>query len=151
MRLLLPICLLFISLLSVTKISAQTSSSDIESVYGVAFPVNDGERVKYDAMIQMANGYISGVCVLLCERGVVRGGWFNEFGITALDFTYYPDKCKVKLHHVVPLMDKWYIRRVLRKDLGRLMEALHHGETVYHNNHRNITYQMTPIEHAVTE
>jgi hypothetical protein len=48
-------------------------------------------------------------------------------------------------------MDKWYIRRVLRKDLGRLMEALHHGETVYHNNHRNITYQMTPIEHAVTE
>ena len=88
MRLLLPICLLFISLLSVTKISAQTSSSDFESVYGVAFPVNDGERVKYDAMIQMANGYISGVCVLLCERGVVRGGWFNEFGITALDFTY---------------------------------------------------------------
>ena len=140
MRPLHPICLLFISLLSVAGLRAQT-----------VLPVSNGQHARYDAMIQMADGYISGVCVLLREDGVVKGCLFNEFGITALDFTYHPDKHKVKLHHVVPMLDKWYIRRVLRNDLVRFMEALHRGETVYQNTSRHITYQMTPITHEITE
>ncbi len=128
MRRLVLICLLSVSLLS----PAQTST-------------------RYAAYIEMPRGYVSGVCVLLNDGEVVKGSLFNEFGVTALDFTYDLQRRKVTLHHVVRLMDKWYIRRVLRKDLAQLMIRLERGETTYQNERRHITYQFTPIEDEATE
>ncbi len=106
-----------------------------------AFPETEGDRIRYAASIEMPKAYLSGICVLLREGDVVRGSLFNEFGVTALDFTYHPENQKVKLHHVISMMDKWYIRRVLRKDLAQLMLRLQQGETTYHNERRHITYQ----------
>ena len=128
------ICLLCISLLSVTKLHAQTT-----------FPFSEGERCKYAAYIEMNGSYLSGICVLMKEDGIIKGCLFNEFGVTALDFTYQPERNKVKLHHVIKMIDKWYIRRVLRKDMAQVMTGLQNGKSDYQNERRKITYQFTPI------
>ncbi len=99
----------------------------------------------------MPRAYVSGVCVLQTDGDTVRGCLFNEFGVTALDFTYDSQRQKVKLHHVVKMLDRWYIRRVLRKDLAQLMIRLQRGETQYRNERRQITYQFTPIKDEATE
>lgn len=134
------------SLLSVSLLLSAVSSS-AQTVY----PSADGQRARYSAYIELPQAYVSGICVLLNDGGVVKGSLFNEFGLTALDFTYCPQRQKVKLHSVVAMMDKWYIRRVLRKDLAQLMQRLQQGETQYRNERRHITYQFTPIADEVTQ
>ena len=117
----------------------------------VTFPSHEGERVRYTAYIEMSRGYISGVCILVKNEGLIKGSLFNEFGITALDFSYDPDRQKICLHNVIAMMDKWYIRRVLKKDLVQLMLRLQQGEFSYSNERRHITYQFTPLADEVTQ
>lgn len=110
------------------------------------FPSVDGERAKYAAYIEMPKAYVSGICVLLQEDGLIKGSLFNEFGITALDFTYNPQRDKIKLHSVMKMMDKWYIRKVLKKDLRQVMKTLKEGQTEYTNQRRHIVYRFHGIE-----
>ena len=110
------------------------------------FPSADGERAKYAAYIEMPKAYVSGICVLLQEDGLIKGSLFNEFGITALDFTYNPQRDKIKLHSVMKMMDKWYIRKVLKKDLRQVMKTLKEGQTEYTNQRRHIVYRFHGIE-----
>ena len=130
------------------RLFAQSTFSDPRSECGVAISETEGGRIRYAASIEMPKAYLSGICVLLREGDVVRGSLFNEFGVTALDFTYHPESQKVKLHHVIKIMDKWYIRRVLRKDLAQLMLRLQQGETTYRNERHNITYQLKLIDNS---
>jgi len=109
------------------------------------FPSADGEPMRYAASIEMPKGYVSGICVMRCDGDEVRGCLFNEFGVTAIDFTYCVRKQKVRLHSVLPMLDKWYIRRVLKKDLRQLMQQLQHGLTRYENERQHITYQLIPM------
>lgn len=110
------------------------------------FPSAEGERAKYTAYIEMPKAYVSGICVLLQEDGLIKGSLFNEFGITALDFTYNPQRDKIKLHSVMKMMDKWYIRKVLKKDLRQVMKTLKEGQTEYTNQRRHIVYRFHGIE-----
>lgn len=110
------------------------------------FPSAEGERAKYAAYIEMPKAYVSGICVLLQEDGLIKGSLFNEFGITALDFTYNPQRDKIKLHSVMKMMDKWYIRKVLKKDLRQVMKTLKEGQTEYTNLRRHIVYRFHGIE-----
>lgn len=100
--------------------------------------------MRYSVLIDMPKAYLSGVCVMRRE-GTVQGTVFNEFGVTSLSFHYDPVRQKVRLHYLVAMMDKWYIRRVLRRDLLRLLQQLEQGETRYENTRQHITYVMTPI------
>lgn len=136
MRLSMPRCLLCISLLlsAVTRLYAQ-----------VPFPTTEGESIRYSAYIEMSKGYVSGICVLHREGDTIQGSLFNEFGITALDFSYHTGKKKVKLHTVMPMMNKWYIRKVLKKDLRQLMEGLQNGQTVWKDERYHIDYQLSPL------
>lgn len=136
----MPICLLSLSLLLTSRLCAQR-----------VFPFSEGERVRYTAVVQMPDACLSGICVLLNDSGVVRGCLFNEFGITLLDFSYRPERQKVKLHHVLRMIDRWYVRRVLRKDLALLMRALQGGANCYTNERRNISYRFVPIKDEETE
>lgn len=111
-----------------------------------SFPSAEGERAKYAAYIEMPKAYVSGICVLLQEDGLIKGSLFNEFGITALDFTYNPQRDKIKLHSVMKMMDKWYIRKVLKKDLRQVMKTLKEGQTEYTNQRRHIVYRFHGIE-----
>lgn len=140
MRLSVLTGLLFISLAAAMTAGAQH-----------AFPSSEGESARYSAVIQLPKAQISGICMLKYADGAIRGSLFNEFGLSALDFSYRPGQKKVRLHHVVKIMDKWYVRRVLRKDLARLMLTLQSGGTRYDNEQRKITYQFVPIADEVPE
>ncbi len=141
MRLFILICLLFISLLQNVAVGQDKC----------LLPLQEGESIRYDASIEMPQAYMSGICILLFDEHVIKGSLINEFGITAIDFVYDPQKEKVKLHRVFSAMDKWYIRRVLRKDLARLLQGMKRGQTQYTNKKRNITYNFKPVDNAITQ
>lgn len=105
-----------------------------------------GATNRYSAMIELPKAYLSGVCILKTdEQGLVKGCFFNEFGISALEFTYSPGEKKVKLLSVIKMMNKWYIKRILRRDLAQVYRQLLEGNSTYHNEKYHITYQFTPL------
>ena len=126
------------------------------------FPSAEGERAKYAAYIEMPKAYVSGICVLLQEDGLIKGSLFNEFGITALDFTYNPQRDKIKLHSVMKMMDKWYIRKVLRGDFSfflsnydqgrnvvkkkRKLTVMPNGDIIVSNERYKINYTFSPMQ-----
>ena len=138
MKQLARVCLIFVSL---TFLTAHFSTVNAQ----VCFPSVQGEKAKYSAYIDMPQGYVSGVCVLFNEGTVIQGSLFNEFGITALSFSYDIKKEKIKLYSVVKLMDKWYIKRILKKDLKQLMKCLQKGESVYQDEKYHITYSFSTL------
>ena len=138
MKQLARVCLIFVSL---TFLTAHFSTVNAQ----VCFPSVQGEKAKYSAYIDMPQGYVSGVCVLFNEGTVIQGSLFNEFGITALSFSYDIKKEKIKLYSVVKLMDKWYIKKILKKDLKQLMKCLQKGEYVYQNEKYHITYSFSTL------
>ena len=105
-----------------------------------------GSRQKYAATIEMKKGYVSGICVMASEDDGYRASIFNEFGISALDFTYLPSKRKVKLQHVIKMLDKWYIRKVLKHDLVYVVDNLLQGISTYTNERFHIKYQFNVLE-----
>lgn len=131
----------YLPLISVLMITLMTFPVAAQSL----LPQEDGSRVKFNAMIEMPQGYVSGVCVILREGDMLKGSIFNEFGITAMDFTFNPSKGKVKLVSVLPMLNKWYIKRTLKGDLKKVMLALERGETSYENQRRHIIYQFDPM------
>lgn len=98
---------------------------------------------KYSAMIELPKAYVSGVCVLKAENDTVTGCLFNEFGISALEFVRYPGKKKVKLLSVIKMLDKWYIKRVLSRDMARVLDNLAQGESEYRDERYKINYKFT--------
>lgn len=89
--------------------------------------------MKYNASIEMKKGYLSGICMLIRDKDGYKGSIFNEFGISVLDFTYQPVTGKVKLENVIQLLDKWYIKRLLRQDLSQVIKNLQNGISIYDN------------------
>lgn len=98
---------------------------------------------KYTAMIELPKAYVSGVCVLKAENDTVTGCLFNEFGISALEFVRYPGKKKVKLLSVIKMLDKWYIKHVLSRDMARVLDNLAQGESEYRDERYKINYKFT--------
>lgn len=115
------------------------------------FPDSVGQKMKYKALIEMPKAYISGVCIVVNDGTEVKGSMFNEFGISAIDFVYTPLKDKVKLVNVIKMLDKWYIRKVLKKDLRHLIHGLREGKTVYKDERFKLNYSFTPLPFNDTE
>ena len=109
------------------------------------FPKQLGEKVRYRVMMETPKAYLSGICILVNDSTEVKGSMFNEFGVSAMDFTYFPSKDKVKLHHVTKMLDKWYIRRVLKKDLRALIHNLKDGVCDYDDTKYKIRFNFTPM------
>lgn len=105
-----------------------------------------GSRQKYAATIEMKKGYLSGICVMVSEDDGYRASVFNEFGISALDFTYLPSKRKIKLQHVIKMLDKWYIRKVLKHDLVHVVDNLLQGISTYTDEKYHIKYQFNILD-----
>ena len=110
---------------------------------------SDGITARYIVSIDMSRGYVSGIGIMKNEGERLVCSVFNEFGVSAIDFSYDLRKHKVKLLSVMDMLDKWYIRRVLRKDLRSLIENLNRGETTYENVKRHISYRFTPMGEEV--
>ena len=107
---LLLISILLLSLASLT-VQAQDSLTVQQS------PLSDsiGCKTRYATTIELSKGYLSGITIMVREADVYHGVLFNEFGITALEFTYQPQTKKVELIEVIAMLDKWYIRRMHEK------------------------------------
>ena len=101
---------------------------------------------RYTALVETPRAAISGICILAGDSTELRGSLFNEFGITALEFTWLRKRDKVRLHSVMPALDKWYIRRTLRRDLRHLLLRLEQGEGSYENTRHHIKYTLIPIQ-----
>lgn len=138
-------CLVSISLLLLLLLGAQMAKA--QSLY----PKNEGDKVRSSAMIEMPKGYVSGICVMYNDGTDVKASIFNEFGISAIDFVYNPQKDKVKLVSVINVLDKWYIRKLLKSDLRKVIHRLQQGEGEYHNEKYKIDYKFSPLKDETEE
>ena len=102
-----------------------------------------GCKTRYATTIELSKGYLSGITIMVREADVYHGVLFNEFGITALEFTYQPQTKKVELIEVIAMLDKWYIRRVLKNDLQYVMENLMKGNPTYKDEKYHISYKFS--------
>lgn len=114
-------------------------------------PDSIGSKMKYNATIEMKKGYLSGICILIRDKDGYKGSIFNEFGISVLDFTYQPVTGKVKLENVIQLLDKWYIKRLLKQDLSQVIQNLQKGISIYDNKKYKIHYQFTEMRETMEE
>jgi hypothetical protein len=111
----------------------------------------------------MPRGSLSGICLIKTDASGSKGSLVNEFGIHALDFTVSTDRRKVRLLHVIDRMNKWYIKRILRRDLrflflnkesaqDRRREVIVAGDTtILHNKKYRITYTFTEIKNEIDQ
>ena len=90
-------------------------------------PLDEG-RQQYGVSITARGAEITGVCIVKTDAEGSRGAIVNEFGIHALDFMVSADRRKVKLLNVIAMMDRWYVRRVVKKDLRTLFNATADGK-----------------------
>jgi len=140
-KFLLLISILVLSFFSMSLMAQEETEPDQQP-----FVDSIGSRVKYAATIELKKGYISGICVLGSEAEAYHGVFFNEFGITAMEFTYQPAKKKLKLVNVIKMLDKWYIKRVLKKDLAHVVDNLLNGISTYKDEKYHINYKFTLLQ-----
>ena len=100
--------------------------------------------------IDVKKAYVSGICGMLFEDGKLKASVVNEFGLSAMDFEYNPQKDKVKIINIIKKLDHWYIKRVLKRDLRILLHNLEHGIYKHENAKHEITYIFQPLQ-PITE
>ena len=110
------------------------------------FPRQKGEKVKYAVMIELEKAYISGVGIIACQEEEIRGVVFNEFGVSVISFSYNPRRKRMKILDAAGKLNRWYVKRVIRKDLLYVISALQMSETTYVNEKRHIRYTFTPLD-----
>jgi len=80
-------------------------------------------RQEYEMALSARGHNITGICIIKTDETGSRGSVVNEFGVHALDFTLSADRKKVKLLNVIEMMDHWYVKRVVKRDLRYLFQA----------------------------
>lgn len=107
---------------------------------------------RYTVQIDIRKAYISGICIIHEEEEVVTASIMNEFGVSALTYKYYKTSGKVKILNIFKPMNKWYIKRVLKKDLKKIMQEMPLQDPLtYENRKYNIIYQFTPLNDEVAK
>lgn len=134
-------CLLFNKLLLVAGLLFLSLNINAQK----EFPKNEGDRARYNVQIDFKKAYISGLCLMLMEDDIIKASVVNEFGVSALDYTYNPTKQKVKILKVMGKMNKWYIKKVLKRDLKQVMLNLPQGENTYEDKKYSIKYTFEPL------
>lgn len=112
----------------------------------ISFPEKEGDKSRYAVQIDFRKAYVSGIGILAMQEGCIEGSVFNEFGVSALAFSYDFRKDKVRLHGVFSKMNKWYIKKVLKRDLVQLMHLLPKDVYTYRDEKFEITYTFTPLQ-----
>lgn len=132
----LHLYILFILSASIpTLVSAQNSTVD-ESSY------------RYSVQININRAGISGVCMMREVSDNVLGAIINEFGLSMLSFNYDPDRKRARIVDIAPQLDKWYIKKVLRRDLKKIIPQITQKDIKevfrYCNVKQQIEYIFTP-------
>jgi len=151
-------CLLLCSLL--LMVAAGMSAVEPQTTVSGDYLLALSGRQQYSVTIDARGAEITGVCIVKTNSEGTRGAIVNEFGIHALDFTLSPDRHKVRLENVMPMMDRWFIRRILRKDLrllfgatttgglksGRSITVSDDGTIVLNNARYKLNYSLKKID-----
>ena len=131
---------------------------------------------EYRLSAQIRDNEITGICILNVDAdNIIVGTIVNEFGVKVFDFSYANGK--VKIFNVIHQLDKWFIKRILRKDFlfflsnfrqdertnaingnanaertilekKRSMRQTADGKIIVCNNKYKIMYTFTPISDA---
>lgn len=107
---------------------------------------------RYTVQIDIRKAYISGVCIMHEEEDMITASIMNEFGVSALTYRYDTKTGKVRILDILKKMDKWYIKRILKKDLKAIMHEMPVQEPLtYENQKYNIIYHFTPLNDEAAE
>lgn len=110
------------------------------------YPDSIGDITRHEFIMEMPKAYVSGIMILRrIEPTQIRGSLVNEFGISLLDFSYDESKRKLKIESLMKQLDKWYVRRLLKKDIPRVLEAMHGNEEKYENSSCKLKYFFKPM------
>lgn len=113
---------------------------------------NASANSRYSVQMDIHKAYISGVCIMHEEEERITASIMNEFGVSALTYQYNKQSGKVKILSILKKMDKWYIKRVLKKDLKMVMKEMPLKEPLtYKNQKYKIIYQFTPLQDEAAE
>ncbi len=118
------------------------------SAHGQIFPNKDGERCEYNTEISFKGTQLTGICVLKKVDGQLIGTIINEFGIKAFDLIVEMNSHKVKLKNVISFLDKWYIRRVIKKDLKDLFAHIYTHAALSKNKSISITENSVMLKNS---
>ncbi len=115
---------------------------------------------RYSFEIEMGQGYLSGVMIVNAGSDHIVGSMINEFGVSAVDFSYSYKNGKTRLVSVIGFLNKWYIKRVLKQDLKFVLHILYgtpskpskdyeityeEDNLIIRKNRRHIKYICTPL------
>ena len=94
-------------LLAISVLAQMSITADTEEV-GV-------DIREYNVLMQVRGREMTGICVMQTEAdSSIVGTLITEMGVKIFDFTYSNGKAKVM--NVIAPLNKWYIRKILKKD-----------------------------------
>jgi hypothetical protein len=149
----------FLALISVILLTAIPSYAATPITDGGIIEADTAVTYEYNLLMNVRGREVTGLCVMsVSPDNNVLGTVINEFGVKLLDFTHEAGKTKVL--NVIKMLDKWYIRKVLRKDLNffllnrastkgvnekkRSLEISNDGDIIIRNQRFRITYTFSP-------
>lgn len=129
------------------------SAQSIGALKGL-FLFNKEEKAKYTFNLQYKQYRFTGLCIMKRDGKTIAGSVINEFGIKAFDFLYNPSNKRIRVLNVIGVMDKWYIKRTLKKDWKYLLAypdvgrrenkkrqiRVEDGQIVFENLKRDLVY-----------
>lgn len=108
-------------------------------------------RTDYNVTILSNHFNITGLCIIKTDGEGMIGSLINEFGVNFMTFAYNKESQKVKLLSVTPRLDRWLIRRMLKKDLKQILRMMPDDEVAYTNKRLGLEYRFTKIDIDATE
>ena len=109
----------------------------------LTYPANEGDKVRYNLQVEIRDSFLSGICIMVNNDGIIASSIVNEFGISLMDFIYSEQKDKVKLCNMIKPLDRWYIKRLLKRSLRGMLKAMKSGNTEYIDENNRIKYVFT--------
>ena len=109
----------------------------------LTYPANEGDKVRYNLQVEIRNSFLSGICIMVNNDGIIASSIVNEFGISLMDFIYSEQKDKVKLCNMIKPLDRWYVKRLLKRSLRGMLKAMKSGDTEYIDEKNRIKYVFT--------
>jgi hypothetical protein len=82
---------------------------------------SDSVKNSYRVTLTTPDHCITGLCILKKTGETWRGTLVNEMGAKAFDFIVADDKCE--LFNIIPMMDRWYVKKTVAADLYYLFNV----------------------------
>ena len=105
---------------------------------------------RYTVQIDIQDAYISGICIMVDEDETIKASIFNEFGISTFGYEYHKKKERVKITQIGATINRWFIKRQLKKDLRSVMKQLP-NKVVFENKKYKLKYTFTPLKNDTSE